>query len=161
MGNALNSFQGNIIVENLVKSLPNGLMVGILGWMGIQADAYAPAAKPVTFNHTVSNLQDKVDALKSVGCDIIVLLSHGGVEEDGEGDDRVLANAITGLDIIASGHAHTAMHDVVEVNDTLILLKYIQAWSAFFPLEDDLSVLPTDVPYNESYLSTFSRVSEQ
>jgi 2',3'-cyclic-nucleotide 2'-phosphodiesterase (5'-nucleotidase family) len=119
-GNALSSFEGNLIVENIVKSLPNGLMVGILGWMGIQADAYAPAANPVTFDHTVSSLQDKVDALKSVGCDLIVLLSHGGVEESGNGDDKDLANAVNGLDIIASGHAHTATNDVFEVNDTLI-----------------------------------------
>jgi 2',3'-cyclic-nucleotide 2'-phosphodiesterase (5'-nucleotidase family) len=120
-GNVLIPFQQNdVIKDNIIKTLPNGLKVAILGWMGKQADAYAPGAGDVDFNHTLSALQDKIDELKSVGCDLILMLSHGGVEESGEGDDKDLANAVNGLDIIASGHAHTATHDVFEVNGALI-----------------------------------------
>jgi len=121
MGNVLIPFQQNdVIKDNIIKTLPNGLKVAILGWMGEQADAYAPGAGDVDFNHTLSALQDKIDELKTVGCDLILMLSHGGVEESGEGDDKDLANAVNGLDIIASGHAHTATHDVFEVNGALI-----------------------------------------
>jgi 2',3'-cyclic-nucleotide 2'-phosphodiesterase (5'-nucleotidase family) len=125
-GNALIPFEQNEVIRaNLIKTLPNGLKVGILGWMGKQADAYAPAAYPVTFtpfDDEFQGLQDKVNALKTGEgyCDIIILLSHGGVEENGEGDDKDIANAVDGIDIIASGHAHTATHEAFEVNDTLI-----------------------------------------
>jgi len=121
MGNALVPFQqSGVIKENIIKTLPNGLQIGILGWMGKQADAYAPGAVDVIFEHRVSELQNKINELKSLECDLILMLSHGGVEESGDGDDKDLANAVTDLDIIASGHAHTATQDIFEVNGALI-----------------------------------------
>jgi 2',3'-cyclic-nucleotide 2'-phosphodiesterase (5'-nucleotidase family) len=120
-GNDLSAFEANeVIVDKMIKSLPNGLKVGILGYMGIQADAYAPAAPPVTFDHDYQNLQNQVDALKNEGCHIVMILSHSGIDEDGNGDDRDLAEAVNGIDIIASGHAHTATFQPVQVNDTII-----------------------------------------
>ncbi|KPA14661.1 metallophosphoesterase [Candidatus Magnetomorum sp. HK-1] len=121
--NELNNFKNTAILDSLVKELPNGLKVGILGFLGRNADSYAPAAPPVTFDHDTASLQSKVDKLKNdYHCDIILVLSHGGVDKTGTGDDNDLANTVDGIDIIASGHAHTAAHQPFTrgPNNTLI-----------------------------------------
>ncbi|MBF0452845.1 MAG: 5'-nucleotidase C-terminal domain-containing protein [Candidatus Magnetomorum sp.] len=119
--NELAAFKANnSIVESMIKTLPNGLKVGVLGLMGIEADSYAPAASPVKFDHDIQHIQNKVNALKEAGCHIIIALSHSGVNEDGNGDDNDLANAVSGIDIIASGHAHTATAQPFKVSNTII-----------------------------------------
>ena len=76
------------IQPNLVMDLPNGLRVGLLGLMGETADSYAPTAPPVTFNHDYTYIQGMVDDLRdNEMVDLVILLSHGGVDLDGTGDD--------------------------------------------------------------------------
>ncbi|MEN8223178.1 MAG: metallophosphoesterase [Acidobacteriota bacterium] len=97
------------IVPKKVLTLSNGLKIGILGIMGAQADSLAPMAAPITFNHDYTFLQSKVDGLRNNdGVDIVILLSHGGIYNDGTGDDLLIAENVSGIDIIASGHYHTA-----------------------------------------------------
>jgi len=110
--NVLMGFKNTeVIRDSLIKTLPNGIKVGILGLMGRNADSYAPSALDVNFDHDTSSLQSKVDVLRNDNnCDIILVLSHGGIDKTGAGDDNDLANNINGIDIIASGHAHTATH---------------------------------------------------
>ncbi len=99
---------GNIVSKK-VLSLSNGIKIGILGIMGKQADSLAPVAAPITFNHDYSFLQSKVDDLRNNdSVDIVILLSHGGIYNDGTGDDLEIAENVSGIDIIASGHYHTA-----------------------------------------------------
>ena len=100
---------GGIIITSLVKDLANGLKIGILGIMGPDSDSVAPVAAPITFNHDYAFLQDRVNTLRNnEGVDIVILLSHGGVNSEGVGDDADLAENVSGIDIIASGHYHTA-----------------------------------------------------
>ncbi|RJP91419.1 MAG: DUF1565 domain-containing protein, partial [Desulfobacteraceae bacterium] len=127
------------IVPEKVIELPSGLKVGILGLLGPGANRDAPSAPPVTFGHTYddqtgnyswdySSIQAKVDELKNVGAyaadtdepvDMVVVLSHSGVSGDySDGDDIDLAKNVTGIDIIASGHAHTATNDKIVVPNT-------------------------------------------
>lgn len=100
---------GGVIVSSKTMEWDNGLKIGILGIMGADADSLAPVAAPVTFNHDYAFLQERVDLLRNNdGVDIVILLSHGGVTSDGVGDDADIAENVTGIDIIASGHFHTA-----------------------------------------------------
>ncbi len=109
------------IVDKLVFTLDNGLKVGLLGQAGVSADSDAPTAPPVTFDHTPAFLQAAVDGLRNDdGADMVVLLSHGGVESDDTGEDVTLAGKVSGLDVIASGHTHTATDHAIEVGDTLV-----------------------------------------
>lgn len=104
-----------------VIELDNGLKVGLLGLMGEDADEKAPIAPPVTFNHDFDFIQSKVDELKNNdGAQLIVALSHSGVSSSGEGDDANLANGVDGIDLIASGHEHTATHEAFNESGTLI-----------------------------------------
>ncbi|MGI6783452.1 MAG: bifunctional metallophosphatase/5'-nucleotidase [Aminivibrio sp.] len=47
-----------------------------------------------------------VSLLKREGCDIIVLLSHCGLE-----DDRLIARSVAGIHAILGGHSHTLMEE--------------------------------------------------
>jgi len=103
-----------VIVNKKVIDLPDGLKVGLLGLMGPEADQKAPVASPIAFDHDYAFIQGCVDDLRNNdGVDFVVVLSHGGVGTDGTGDDVDIAENVTGIDIIASGHYHTATDDAI------------------------------------------------
>jgi 2',3'-cyclic-nucleotide 2'-phosphodiesterase (5'-nucleotidase family) len=54
--------------------------------------------------------------LKQQGCDVVICLSHLGIEPDRQG----LA-WVPGIDVIVGGHSHTAMFEPEIVNDTIIV----------------------------------------
>jgi len=113
--------QSGAIVNKKIIELSNGIKIGLLGYMGTDADTKAPVAPPVTFNHDYTFLQSKVDELRNNdGVDIVVLLSHGGVNNDGTGDDILLAQNVSGIDVIASGHYHTATETAMTKENTII-----------------------------------------
>ncbi|MBC2717553.1 MAG: bifunctional metallophosphatase/5'-nucleotidase [Desulfobacteraceae bacterium] len=131
------------IVEKLIINLPNsGLRVGILGLLGPNADQDAPVAPPVTFDHDYPFIQARVDDLRNNDkVDFVVVLSHGGVENDGTGDDADLAENVTGIDIIASGHYHTATQNALIKGDSNTII--------FSPGEYGEYVSRLDFTYNE------------
>ncbi|MBU0994303.1 MAG: 5'-nucleotidase C-terminal domain-containing protein [Proteobacteria bacterium] len=129
------------IVENKIITVEDGLKVGILGILGIGAHSVAPLADPVTFNHDYGFLQGKVDALKSSGADLIVLLSHTGVGSAGSGEDSDIAENVTGIDIIASGHEHTAT--------TTAFIKGASNTIIFSPGEYGSYLSRLDITYNK------------
>ena len=100
------------IVSKKVIELDNGIVVGLLGLMGENADEDAPVAKPIVFNHDYAFIQACVDDLRDNDrVDVVVALSHTGVNSRGEGEDAEIAKHVDGIDIIASGHAHTKTFD--------------------------------------------------
>jgi len=100
------------IVNKKVIELDNWVRVGLIGLMGENADEDAPVAKPITFNHDYDFIQACVDDLRNNdGVDVVVALSHTGVNSSGEGEDAEIAEHVNGIDIILSGHAHTATVD--------------------------------------------------
>ena len=113
--------QAGVIRDSHTIMLPFGIKVGVIGLMGVGAESVAPLAAPVTFNHDYAFIQSQVDNLRNnQGCDIIVALSHTGLHNDGQGEDRLLAENVTGLDIICSGHEHTVTQEEFVVGDSII-----------------------------------------
>ena len=104
------------IVPKLIVETENGVKIGILGMEGDNAIRDMPAAAPVTFIDPQTNypaIQAMVDDLRNNDhVDLVVILSHGGINLDGTGDDADLAENVTGIDIIASGHYHTPTQTV-------------------------------------------------
>ncbi len=113
-----------VIREVMVKTLGNGLKVGIIGLLGPGADNDAPLTPPVIFDHEYEFIQEQVDYLKNeMGAHIVVALSHSGITDPNVtpgGDDVALAQNVSGIDIIASGHEHQMTDNVVIENGTRI-----------------------------------------
>ena len=84
----------------------NGVPVAIIG----QAFPYTPIANPRyfvpdwTFGIQEENLQPLVDALRARGAQVVVLLSHNGMDVD-----LKLASRVSGIDAILGGHTHDGM----------------------------------------------------
>ncbi len=114
-----------VISTTQLINIDNGAKIGIIGLMGPTADFYAPAALPVTFDHTMAFIQSQVDDLRNnQGAHLVIALSHSGIlDPDGTpyGDDIDLANAVSGIDIIASGHEHAPTDNVISVGNTRII----------------------------------------
>lgn len=107
-------------VKRTVIVEKGGLKFGIFSLMGKVADENAAFAKPVTFAKQVKTAKKMVKQLHDDGCDIIICLSHSGVEKkpDGTwgGEDIGLAEKVKGIDIIISGHTHTFLEEPVIVS---------------------------------------------
>lgn len=103
---------GRPIRPTLVKTLESGLRVGFIGLMGKAAAADARSA-PVRFADygvDASAVQAQVDRLRGQGCRLVIALDHAGTDAAGQsGEDIDLALRVTGIDVIASGHAHNPL----------------------------------------------------
>jgi S-sulfosulfanyl-L-cysteine sulfohydrolase len=81
----------------------NGVPVAIIG----QAFPYTPIANPRyftpdwTFGIKEMEMQQTVDAARKAGAQVVVLLSHNGMDVD-----LKLASRVTGIDAILGGHTH-------------------------------------------------------
>jgi sulfur-oxidizing protein SoxB len=84
----------------------NDVPVAIIG----QAFPYTPIANPRyfvaewTFGIQDDNLQKVVDEVRGKGAQVVVLLSHNGMDVD-----LKLASRVTGIDAILGGHTHDAV----------------------------------------------------
>jgi len=88
-----------------------GLRVGILGLTTVDYDMSLQVrfADPTPFaERLVPELEKQ--------CDLVVVLSHMGYKQDKE-----LARAVPGIDVIVGGHTHTLLPDPVVVDGTLIV----------------------------------------
>ena len=81
----------------------NGVSVGIIG----QAFPYTPIANPRyfvpdwSFGIQEENMQKMVDEVRSKGAQVVVLLSHNGMDVD-----LKMATRVRGIDAILGGHTH-------------------------------------------------------
>jgi sulfur-oxidizing protein SoxB len=84
----------------------NGVPCAIIG----QAFPYTPIANPRyfvadwTFGIQDDNLQKMVDEARAKGAQVVVLLSHNGMDVD-----LKMAGRVTGIDAILGGHTHDGM----------------------------------------------------
>ena len=108
-------------VPKLVKTLPNGLKVGIFGLLGRNAAQVAPTAAPFTFDPIATAAAAMVSELRNVDqVDLVIALSHSGINQAGQGEDADLAASVPGIDVILSGHTHDALTTAVTVGKTVI-----------------------------------------
>jgi sulfur-oxidizing protein SoxB len=95
----------------------NGVSLAIIG----QAFPYTPVANPRymvpewTFGIQESRLQRLVDEVRGKGAQLVVLLSHNGMDVD-----LKLAARVRGIDAILGGHTHDGVPAPVAVGRTLV-----------------------------------------
>ena len=96
--------------------LENGLKVGGFGLIGKDAVLVIGETGDVQFLDQHEAARQAVDELKEQGADVIVAISHSGVDED-----RELAQDVPGIDVIVGGHCHTALYEPVLQGTTIIV----------------------------------------
>lgn len=106
---------GNVIQPYYVKDI-DGFKVGFFGLIGEDSASVAPFASPVDFDVPSTAAQAAVTALQAAGAQLIVCLSHSGLDED-----SVLAEAVPGIDVIISGHTHEKTTIPITVGSTVIV----------------------------------------
>jgi 5'-nucleotidase/UDP-sugar diphosphatase len=99
-----------------IFELENGLKVGVFGIVGKDAILAMGDSGEVQFLDQHQTARQMVDELEVQGADVIVAISHSGVDED-----RQLAREVPGIDIIVGGHCHTALHEPVWQGTTIIV----------------------------------------
>jgi S-sulfosulfanyl-L-cysteine sulfohydrolase len=95
-------FGDAVFPSHAMRSI-NGVPVAIIG----QAFPYTPIANPRyfvaewTFGLQEESLQKTVDEVRGKGAQVVVLLSHNGMDVD-----LKMASRVTGIDAILGGHTH-------------------------------------------------------
>jgi len=95
----------------------NGVRVAVIG----QAFPYTPIANPRhmveewTFGIQEPRLQSLVNEVRAKGAQVVVLLSHNGMDVD-----LKLAGRVRGIDAILGGHTHDGVPAPVRVGKTLV-----------------------------------------
>ncbi|TMV15065.1 thiosulfohydrolase SoxB [Arenibacterium halophilum] len=95
-----------------------GVQVAVIG----QAFPYMPIANPgwmfpeYSFGIRDEHMQQMVDEVRAKGAELVVCLSHNGLDVD-----KKMAGIVTGIDVILSGHTHDALPEPVQVGDTIIV----------------------------------------
>ena len=95
-----------------------GVNVAVIG----QHFPYTPIANPRhmiegwSFGIRPEQIQANVDAAREGGAELVVLLSHNGFDVD-----QKIAAAVSGIDVILTGHTHDAIPQAIKIKDTLLL----------------------------------------
>lgn len=106
---------GDAVFKPWVMREIRGVPVAIIG----QAFPYTPIANPRwmvpewTFGIQESGVQDCVDAARKAGAQVVVLLSHNGMDVD-----LKLASRVHGLDAILGGHTHDGVAKPIYVKNS-------------------------------------------
>jgi len=80
--------------------------------------------KETIFLDPIATAKKMVDILKNKElCDLIICLSHLGIDAEIEGDvtDKDIAKNVAGIDFIIGGHSHLLIEEPVIVNNTKIV----------------------------------------
>ncbi len=102
-----------------------GVYFVLFGLVGDNSDGCAPNSGMV-FEAPAAAAQRVVEqataeCVEAYGVEpIIIALSHSGTS-GGEGEDYALAQAVSGIDLIVSGHTHTTLETPIAVNGTYIV----------------------------------------
>ena len=94
---------GDAVFPSYVMREQNGVSVAVIG----QAFPYTPIANPRyfvpdwTFGIQEEAMQKTIDEVRGKGAQVVVLLSHNGMDVD-----LKMASRVTGLDVILGGHTH-------------------------------------------------------
>jgi 5'-nucleotidase / UDP-sugar diphosphatase len=99
---------------------------GLLGVMGAGSIQCTINPGALTFPDPIETARETVKRLRAEGADVIICMSHGGVQAPRrgpitEGDDLNLARGVPEIDVIIGGHTHTFMRRPVIVDGTPIV----------------------------------------
>lgn len=108
-----NDFGDQVFDPYVIKTI-NGIQVAIIG----QAFPYTPIANPRyqvpdwSFGINDDNMQKVVNETRAKGAQVVVVLSHNGMDVD-----LKMASRVTGIDAILGGHTHDGIPHPTQVKN--------------------------------------------
>lgn len=111
----------NALKSNIIKDM-NGIKVGIFG-LATPETKYKASPKNtegLEFKDYIEVANAQVKDLKDKGADVIVAVTHLGLDNESEERSELLAEKVKGIDVIIDGHSHTKLEKGKVVGDTLI-----------------------------------------
>ena len=154
----------NYGVQDYILLKRGGIYYVIFGLMGIDSDACAPNSGQILRDcaESAQRVVDEATALcreKYQAEPLVICLSHSGTE-NGKGEDYQLAKKVNGIDLIVSGHTHTALEEPIQVNGTYIVSageysKYLGMAQLRYSADgsvamEDYSLIPIDDALEEN-----------
>ncbi len=99
-----------------------GLRIAVFGLLGQDADECSPMSG-MAFEPIADAAQRVVDEIRETAdADFIICLSHCGTDPDPDrSEDQLLAQEVSGIDVIISGHTHSTLAQPIIENDTIIV----------------------------------------
>ncbi|MBN1167783.1 MAG: bifunctional metallophosphatase/5'-nucleotidase [Methanospirillaceae archaeon] len=113
--NLADQLQESLIIEK------GGISYGLFGFVPPNLHYLANISNKTIVSADVETIAEKtVSDLRGQGADIVILLSHMGVDKD-----RSLAANVSGIDLIAGGHDHYLINETVQGPDdwTTIIIQ--------------------------------------
>ena len=118
----------------------NGVRIGIIGLSEDNANAARGVQEVVTVLPAVETARALVPQLRPE-VDLLILLSHLGIEED-----HAVAAAVPGIDIIVGGNTRKLMREPEREGDTLIIQQgYSGEWVGRLSVKFDEDGVPSDI----------------
>lgn len=101
----------------IIKDMP-GLKVGIVGVANEETKDLnvRDDVQKLNFQDPIDSLKATIPEMKRQGADMIVVLSHAGLERDHD-----IAENVKGIDLIVGGHSHDTLSKPVKVGKTMIV----------------------------------------
>lgn len=98
-----------------------GMKIGIFG-LGVNLDGYiAPQiAREVTYLNPFICARNVVEELQRQQCDLIVCLSHLGVDTNQVDNDFELARQVPEINVVVGGHSHEELNPPVIIGNTRV-----------------------------------------
>lgn len=126
--NIINHLEGDLtFVANKIFEMPNGMKVGVFGLSTPETmtKAHPDKVRGIDFlqgETLYEAAQKQVDELNAAGADIVVLLSHLGMDDESAPNRSLdVLEKVTGIDLLIDGHSHTLLEKGKMVNDTLVV----------------------------------------
>ena len=94
-----------------VKELGN-IKVGIFGLTTPETNLLSNPSPAILDTNIIGVSLAMVDTLQELNCDVIIMLSHLGYEYD-----KLIAQNISGINVIVGGHDHLVLQDPVKVSN--------------------------------------------
>ena len=96
------------------------LKIGVFGLtVDLRTLVFPSTYRDLTYLDPVASARNEVAELKTLGCDLIVCLSHLGIDENMV-NDFVVAKEVPDIDVIIGGHSHKELSEPVVIGKTRI-----------------------------------------
>lgn len=111
---------GSDYTKSYIIKIMDGVRIGIFGVTTQTITARPENIAGVQLLDPVATAKEMVTKLKADKADVIIALSHLGLNEQDRNHAQQLANEVEGIDMIIDAHSHTALEAGISVNNVLI-----------------------------------------